>query len=71
MLIAYVASVASHYIIVPLRKICVTMRSRNTYEGRSMSSGTVLLIKHRANAEYLNYSEVVPQLTQYSLGAFA
>ena len=32
------------------------------YEGRSISSRTVLLIKHQANTEYQNYSQVVPPL---------
>jgi len=32
------------------------------YEGRSVSSRTVLLIKHQAITEYQNYSKVVPPL---------
>jgi len=32
------------------------------YEGRSINSRTVILIKHRANTEYRNYSQVVPAL---------
>jgi len=32
------------------------------YEGRSISSRTVLLMKHRANTEHRNYSQVVPPL---------
>ena len=35
----------------------------NYYEGRSVSSRIVLLIKHQENTEYQNYSEVVPPLT--------
>jgi len=38
------------------------MKNNNIYEGRSISSRTVLLIKHQAHTEYRNYSEVVPPL---------
>jgi len=40
------------------------------YEGRSISSTTVLLIKHQANTEYRKYSEGLPPLMYTTYGGF-
>jgi len=54
-------SISQSVALISVKQI-VTDYNFTMYEGRSVCSRTVLLIKHQANTEYRKYSEVVPPL---------